>query len=458
MAAVLGQGIHRGANPEFIAFVRGEQTLMQRFWYLFYNGVVIPVFWVLLQIGSAVNQKIRRGIRGRHHLFEQLSQDVTKLTGSRRIWFHSSSMGEFEQAKPIIAALKKRYDDLDIVVSFFSPSGYEHSRTYKLASLITYIPFDSRGGARRFLDLIRPSAAIMVRYDIWPNHVWELRRRNIPTFIANATLRANSARLYPVLRSFHHHVYQSISSILTVSQADVEAFRKLDLTHPQLHVIGETRYDQVWQRSEEARSKHPVPPAILKRKRVLVVGSSWEEDEAVVLPAFRRIAQHDSAALMILVPHEPTVETLERLEASLNYSLRSIRFSDLNDYSDENVILVDSIGILTALYQYADVAYVGGSFRQGIHNVLEPAVYGIPVLYGPKHHNSQEAVELARRGGSFVVTSPEECYARARKLFNDKRARLKAGAVSLNLVKENVGATERFIEYLENALNNSDTA
>jgi 3-deoxy-D-manno-octulosonic-acid transferase len=426
---------------------------MQRFWYFFYNGLVIPIFWVLLQIGSAVNQKIRRGIRGRRHLFEQLSQDVQKLTKSRRIWFHSSSMGEFEQAKPIIAALKKRYDDLDIVVSFFSPSGYEHSRNYKLASLITYLPFDSSSGARRFLDMIRPSAAIMVRYDIWPNHVWELRKRNIPTFIANATLRKSSSRLYPVLRSFHHHVYQSITSILTVSQADVEAFQKLDLTRPQLHVIGETRYDQVWQRSEEARSKHLIPPPILKRKKVLVVGSSWDEDEVVLLPAFRRIAQHNSNALMIFVPHEPNVETLERLEISLNYSLRSIRFSDLNDYSNENVILVDSIGILTALYQYADVAYVGGSFRQGIHNVLEPAVYGIPVLYGPKHQNSQEAIELARRGGSFVVMNPEECYAHLRRLFNDQKARVKAGKESLHLVEENIGATERFIEYLEKVLN-----
>jgi 3-deoxy-D-manno-octulosonic-acid transferase len=156
---------------------------------------------------------------------------------------------------------------------------------------------------------------------------------------------------------------------------------------------------------------------------------------------------------MILVPHEPTIDTLERLELALNYSLRFIRFSDLNDFSDENVILVDGIGILMALYQYADVAYVGGSFRQGIHNVLEPAVYGIPVLYGPKHQNSQEALELARRGGSFVVTSQEECYTHLRKLLNDKKVRTKAGAESLRLVKENIGATDRFLDYLEKVLN-----
>jgi len=249
-------------------------------------------------------------------------------------------------------------------------------------------------------------------------------------------------------------VYDQITSILTVSQSDVEAFQNFGLTHPELHAIGETRYDQVWQRSLDAKAKHLIPAPILKRKKVFVVGSSWDEDEAVLLPAFRRIAQHDSSALMILVPHEPTLPTLERLELSLNYTMRVIRFSDLNDYSNENVILVDSIGILMSLYQYADVAYVGGSFRQGIHNVLEPAVYGVPVLYGPKHQNSQEAVELAKRGGAFIVTTPEECYLELRRLLNDKKARVRAGAESQKLVQENVGATRRFIEYLETALGN----
>ena len=425
---------------------------MQRFWFSIYNAIIVPLFWLLFQVGGMFNRKIRRGLRGRKNLFEKLEQDIKLLQKRRRFWFHSSSMGEFEQAKPIIAELRKRYDDIDIIVTFFSPSGYEPSKNYKLADLITYLPFDSVKNARRFLDLVDPSIAIMVRYDIWPNHIWELRKRGIPIVIANATLRKSSSRHYPVLKSFHKVVYNQITSILTVSENDVEAFKNFGLTLPAVHAIGETRYDQVWQRSLDAKTKHLIPASILRRKKVFVVGSSWDEDEAVLLPAFRRIAQHDSNALMILVPHEPTLSTLERLELSLNYTMRAIRFSDLNDYSNENVILVDSIGILMSLYQYADVAYVGGSFRQGIHNVLEPAVYGVPVLYGPKHENSQEAVALAKRGGSFVVTTAEECYLELRRLFNDKKTRMRAGAESLRLVQENVGATQRFIEYLETAL------
>ena len=419
---------------------------MNAFWFRLYNYFAIPILWVFLHAAAILEPKVRRGIRGRRRLFDELARDSSRLGGHRRIWFHSSSLGEFEQAKPIIAALREREQDLSIIVSFFSPSGYDHSRSYQLADVITYIPFDTRSKASRFLDLIKPDVAVMVRYDVWPNHLLELRRRSIPTFIANATLRPTSSRLLGPLRSFHHFLYENLTGIFTVSKADADAFSRFDLHRPVIQVIGDTRYDQVWQRREGARSKHLIPEPLLKGKRVLVVGSSWPEDEAVILPAFRRVAQHDSRAMMILVPHEPTVETLDRLEVELSQAqLRSIRFSDLNDYTDENVILVDSIGILMSLYQYAGLAYVGGSFRQGIHSVLEPAVYGIPVIFGPEHDNSIEALELVRREAGFVVENQEDAYRLIRRMFNDRRARTSTGNIALSLVKENIGATDRFL-------------
>ena len=425
---------------------------MRNFWYFVYNFIFLPFFWLVMQFAALFNQKIWRGISGRRRLFQRLEQDIHKLKSLRRVWFHSSSMGEFEQAKPIIAALRRRYKDIDIIVTFFSPSGYDHSKNYKFANLISYIPFDTASNAKRFLDMIEPTVAVMVRYDVWPNHMWELRNRNIPTFIANATLRKNSLRRIFPLSNFHRYVYDGLKSILTVSEDDADAFRAFRLTHPEIQSIGETRYDQVSQRSEEAKTKHLIPSAILKGKRVLIVGSSWEEDDEVILPAFKTIAQEDKSTIMILVPHEPTLETLERLEISLNGSMKPIRFSDLNDFSNENVILVDSVGVLMALYQYADLAYVGGSFKQGIHNVLEPAVYGIPVVYGPKHENSQEAVELARRGGGFVVRNPQECYQVLKNLLVNGKTRRKSGAEALRLVKQNIGATSRFLEHLEEVL------
>ncbi len=428
---------------------------MRRFWMFFYNAVFIPLFWILLFVAALFKRKIRLGIEGRKDLFERLQENVRTLRSPQRVWFHSSSLGEFEQAKPIIAALKKRHKHINVIASFFSPSGYDHSKNYKLADVITYIPLDTASNARRFLDLVRPTAAVMVRYDVWPNHLWELGKRGIPTFIANATMRNNSARLLPMVKSFHRVLYENLTSILTVSQNDADAFKSFGITRPSIQAVGETRYDQVWQRSEEAKAKHLIPPHILqkvRKKKVFVVGSSWEEDEEVLIPTFRKIVQYDSRALLILVPHEPTLDALENIEIKLNFKPKSIRFSDLNDYSNEPVIIVDSIGILMALYQYADVAYVGGSFRQGVHNVLEPAVYGIPVLYGPKHENSQEALELARRGGGFVVRDQQECYKTLRMLMNEEPVRKKAGDEALRLVKENIGATERFLEHLEKVL------
>lgn len=405
-----------------------------------------------MQIAALFNIKIRRGVEGRRELYEKIGRDISKLTSKRRVWFHSSSMGEFEQAKPIIAALRKKYRDINIIVTFFSPSGYDHSKSYKLADVITYIPFDTKENARRFLDLIQPTAAVFVRYDVWPNHLWELNARSIPTFIANATMRSTSARFYPLMKSFHRFLFNNFEAIFTVSEKDADAFTLFGLTHPSIEVIGDTRYDQVWQRSTDAKKKHLLPPAIIKGKKLLLAGSTWPEDEEVLLPSIKKILQYDSNVLVILVPHEPTEDALEDVEIRLGSKPRSIRFSNLNDYANERIIIVDSIGILMALYQYANVAYVGGSFRQGIHNVLEPAVYGIPVVFGPKHTNSQEAMELARRSGGFIVNDQQECYRTLRTLLDDKKANAIAGKQALMLVEENIGATERFIRHLKKFL------
>jgi 3-deoxy-D-manno-octulosonic-acid transferase len=425
---------------------------MKNIWFILYNTVFIPLFWVLLHFAALFNNKIRRGIEGRKGLLKKIDHDILKLTSKRRVWFHSSSMGEFEQAKPIIAALRKKYSDINIIVTFFSPSGYDHSKNYKLADIITYIPFDTKPNARHFLDLIQPTAAVFVRYDVWPNYVWELHARRIPVFIANATMRTTSARFYPLLKNFHRLLFNNFESIFTVSTKDADAFARFGLTHPSVEVIGDTRYDQVWQRSKDAKKKHLLPPAILKGKKLLLAGSTWPEDEEILIPSIKKILQYDTDVLAILVPHEPTEDALEDVEIKIGSKPRAIRFSNLNDYANERIILVDSIGILMALYQYARVAYVGGSFRQGIHNVLEPAVYGIPVVFGPKHTNSYEAMELARRGGGFPINDQQECYRTLRTLLDDEKTNALAGSLALTLVKENIGATDRFTQHLEKSL------
>jgi|WetSurMetagenome_2_1015567.scaffolds.fasta_scaffold44212_3 3-deoxy-D-manno-octulosonic-acid transferase len=429
---------------------------MQTVWQTLYSYCIIPLLWVLLQAAGLVDRKVRRGIRGRVGLEQLLRRQIAALAPGLRVWFHASSMGEFEQAKPVIAELKRRHPDVLVIATFFSPSGYDHSRSYPLADVISYLPFDSRAGARMFVEQARPDVAVMVRYDVWPNHIWELHRRGIPVMIANATMRSTTLRRMPIARSFHHHLYDAIDSILTVSESDVQAFGAFRLRHARLAAIGDTRYDQVSQRSAEARRRNIIPAGILSGKRVIVAGSTWPEDEEVLLPAASRLLADGENILLILVPHEPTVEHLEELEAKLRGKSRFIRFSGLNEYAGEQVIIVDSIGILLTLYASAHVAYVGGSFRQGVHNVLEAAVYGIPVLFGPRHRNSREPLHLVEQGGGFVVNGTGELYRALENLLRDDAARTSAGERALQFVRSQTGATGRFLDHLEPLLHRAN--
>jgi 3-deoxy-D-manno-octulosonic-acid transferase len=430
---------------------------MQRFWQFCYSVFTIPLLWIALQFLGLFNSKVRRGIRGRRILFDLLARQVSGIKPGPRVWFHSSSMGEFEQAKPIIAELRRRRPDSRVFVTFFSPSGYEHSRRYPLADVVCYLPFDTKRSAQRFLDLIRPDAALMVRYDIWPNHIWELQRRGIPTMIANATMRRQTNRRIPLVRNFHHYVYDAIDMILTVSATDAEAFKYFSPRKALIETIGDTRYDQVVIRSADAQRRNIVPPAIVAGKKVIVAGSTWPEDEEVLLPAIADLQRTITNLLVIVVPHEPTIEHIENLERDFAESTSTIRFSGLNEYAGEPVIIVDSIGILLILYCYAHIAYIGGSFRQGIHNVLEAAVHGVPVVFGPRHRNSQEPLLLVERGAAFVVNNSKELHRTMSSLLQNESSRKTAGDRAAAFVQSHVGATQKVLAYLEPVLLNHST-
>ncbi len=417
-------------------------------WKLFYNILIVPAMWCAFQCAGFFNKKIRRGIRGRQDLLKNITEEINRLGAHHRLWFHSSSLGEFEQAKPIISSIKRLHPDVNIIATFFSPSGYEHSTSYKLADIISYLPFDSYRRVNSFVDIVQPTTVIMVRYDVWPNLIWALHKRHIPVMIANATMKKNSIRKIFLVRQFHRALYNCFSFILTVSDNDKTSFSDFLLSRPTVATIGDTRFDQVKIRSDEAAKKHILPNRIIKGKKIFVVGQSWEADDNVVLPVIFKIQKRTPDLLTILVPHEPTVEHLEQVEYHLEGRTSFIRFSELNQYAGEKVILVDSVGILVPLYKYAHVAYVGGSFRQGVHNVLEPAAFSLPVLYGPKHTNSQEAVALAQQGGGFVIEDEKDLYRILRTLLENESKRIEAGKKARLLVDKNLGATERFLKYL----------
>lgn len=419
---------------------------MKILFYIFYNFIVLPFLYSVLRIGGLFNKKIRTGILGRKRVYEELILNATNINKSKKlIWFHSSSLGEFEQAKPIIERLKDE-NNVNILITFFSPSGYENSKKYPYADLISYIPFDTKSNAEKFIAITNPTVAVIMRYDVWPNMISSLNKKNIPIYLVDATLRSNSPRKYPIVKSFHKILFGSFSRILTVSESDAKEFKSFGFDDSKVSAVGDTRFDRVYQRSLLAKEKRLISYNVLKGKKILVAGSTWEQDEEVIFPAFLKLATIDKNVLMIVAPHEPTLLHLEKIENEFAGKLKTIRFSHLNNYSDERIIIIDSIGILLTLYTYANVAYVGGSFKQNIHNVLEAAVYGTPVLFGPKIENSQEAIKLAEVGGGIVINNKRQAYKNLRKLFSDESLRKHAGSISAEYVQSNIGATQKILD------------
>ena len=425
---------------------------MKKFWFLFYNLLIVPVLYLGVQIAGLYNKKVKRGIKGRRRLFEELIINSAAIRKANKlIWFHSSSLGEFEQAKPIIEELKKN-KGINILVTFFSPSGYDNSRKYPFADLVSYLPFDTKANAAKFIRIVKPSLAVLMRYDLWPNHIWAMKSFNIPIFLVDATMKENSRRKILFIMNFHKYLFRDVTKILTVSKSDADGFKDFGCMDNQVKAVGDTRFDRVYQRSLTAHAHNLLKTDLLKNKRILVAGSTWEADEEVILPAFSKLAKNDDDVILIIAPHEPTVIHLEKIENEYSGDLETIRFSFMNNYKGEKVIIIDSIGILLTLYTYADAAFVGGSFKQGIHNVLEAAVYGIPVLFGPKINNSQEAKELLKLGSGILIRNKKEAYRNLRMLFINEMIRKEKGAISYNYVQTNLGATEKILKEINQAL------
>lgn len=425
---------------------------MKLIWQLFYNILFLPVLYGTLKLLSLFNRKIRKGIRDRKDLFKKINIQLKKLDkNKKRIWFHSASVGEFEQAKPIIEKLKENYK-VNIIVTFFSPSGYNSAKKYPYADLITYIPFDTIKNSKKFIISVNPDLVIFMRYDLWPNMMWELSKFHIPTFLVDATMRMNSKRKIFPMKNFHKYLFDSLTEIMTISEKDKEGFLSFGIEKAKIETIGDTRYDRVYFKSLVASKRKVISKNIIKDKKIFIAGSTWKEDEDELLPCIKELNGLEKNLLTIIVPHEPTIENIEQIESFFKNEIKTIRFSLLNQYEDEPIIIIDSIGILLILYSYAHVAFVGGGFRSNIHNILEPAVYGVPVIFGPKHFGSQEAEKLINAGGAFEVKNNSELFRLIKLFLIDENYRIKCGDSAKNFVISNIGATEKTVEILKTYL------
>ncbi len=409
---------------------------------------LFPVLLGAARFFSFLHPKLRTFFSVRRGQFKELEQIIHKLPSSPfRLWVHAASVGEFEQARPIVAALKEKHPDILLFISFLSDSGYNARKNFQDASAVFYLPPDTRNNAKRLLSLIKPDIFLLMRYDFWPNHLLEAKKCGVTLILAAAALQQGSPYFNPMLKGFYRTLFHLFNHIYTVSAKDTDAFRQLfNCQHAE--TAGDPRFDQVFLRSRNSAKVAHLKP-VFENRTVLVAGSVWDKDEVLLLAAWKEL---DERPALVLVPHEVNPENMARLYGDLQlHSLDFLPVSTLNATFDpeRQILVIDQTGYLAELYSLASIAYVGGGFGVNVHNTLEPAVHGIPVLFGPRYHNSPETEGLIASGGAIVINDQKELAAALKTLTADTKQREKRGKAAETFVKQNTGGTSAIAERIE---------
>ena len=361
---------------------------------------------------------------------------------AKYIWFHAASLGEFEQGRPMIETIRERFPQYKILLTFFSPSGYEVRKNYDGADVICYLPFDTPFKVRKFLNLANPHIAVFIKYEFWLNYLTELKKRGIKTYIISAVFRPNQ-----LFFKWYGKWYRKALECYDYLFVQDEDSKKLLAEYGINNVIisGDTRFDRVLEIQHNARLLPEVEAFTEGGKPILIVGSSWPEDEKIIIPYFN---SHPEIKL-IIAPHEIHREHLLYIQSLL--SRPSVRLSESRKDSlqTNDCLIIDSFGILSSIYRYGQIAYIGGGFGNGIHNTLEAAVYNIPVIFGPKYQKFKEAIGLLACGGGFSIDNESAFINCMDRLISDSEICKKAGIAAGEFIHNNVGATERILSFFK---------
>ncbi|MCX6179230.1 MAG: 3-deoxy-D-manno-octulosonic acid transferase [Chlorobiales bacterium] len=415
---------------------------------LFFYTLFVPFIFGAAKLFSPLHPKLRIFFEVRKGVFDKLKQQINSLQpGTTRVWIHAASVGEFEQARPIIAALKEKRPDITVFVSFFSDSGYNARKKFPDAFAVFYLPADTEANAKKIVSLLKPDILLLMRYDFWPNHLLEAKKYGTKLILAAAVLQKNAPYFKPVVKSFYRSIFHLFDQIYTVAANDTEAFTQIFMCG-QTETAGDPRFDQVVMRSKNAAKVDYLKP-FFKDNTVLVAGSVWEKDVTILLAAWQQLDKRPS---LILVPHEVSDEKMASLYRDLqNRSLAFMKVSSMNDKFDpeKEILVIDQTGYLMELYSLASFAYVGGGFGINVHNTLEPAVYGIPVLFGPRHHNSPEAEDLVTAGGAIVIHDETTLSTTLKTLTTDTIKRIQTGQLAEAFVTERTGASAKVVKSID---------
>ena len=415
---------------------------------MIYNIVIYFVLWGIA-IASLFNEKVRKMWRGEREAFKILKQKVDP--NAKYIWFHAASLGEFEQGRPLMERIRKDYPQYKILLTFYSPSGYEVRKNYEGADIICYMPVDTRLNAIRFLRLVRPVMAFFIKYEFWSNFLHILKHRNIPTYSVSSIFREDQ-----VFFKWYGRSYAGVLKCFTRFFVQNEESKRLleGIGITAVDVVGDTRFDRVLQ-IKEAAKQLPICEAFRTGVassqsadvphhdfKVFVAGSSWPPDENIFIPFFN---EHKDWRLLI-APHVIAEEHL-KLILSLIKGKKVVRYTQTTpeEAADADVLIIDCFGLLSSMYNYGDVAYIGGGFGVGIHNTLEAAVWNMPVIFGPNNKKFQEAQGLLKSGGGFEINTYEDFSGLMSSLMNDETFLKQAGDMAGAFVAHLAGATDKVL-------------
>lgn len=404
---------------------------------------LVHVAWFHLKLIAYLKPKIKLFVEGRKNVFSILENSISDTDDV--IWMHVASLGEYEQGLPIFQKLKINYPKHKLLLTFFSPSGYEIKKHTKAADIITYLPLDTISNTEKFIELAKPKLAIFIKYEIWPNYLNQLQKDNVPTFLVSALFSKKQIFfkwygrfMRDSLKTFHHFFIQDENSL--------ELLKTIGFTNAT--VSGDTRFDRVSEILERDNTLSFMTD-FKQDKFSFVVGSSWPEDEKIIVD---HINKSNYDVKYVIAPHNIKAEHIKNLK--IDISKKTLLYSELDQKKpkDYDVLLIDTIGLLTKIYSYANVAYVGGGFKTGLHNTLEPAVFGIPIIIGPNYQGFKEAKDLVEKGGAITVKNKTEFSKAFEILINDKTMVEELGKINAQYVDSKTGATSKVINHLKQIL------
>jgi 3-deoxy-D-manno-octulosonic-acid transferase len=405
---------------------------------MFYN-FGIYIYSLLIHLLAPFSRKPRKMMKGHWIVYELLRQQ--KEDGAKYIWFHAASLGEFEQGRPLIEKIRERYPEYKILLTFFSPSGYEVRKNYKGADIVCYLPLDKPRNVNKFLDIIQPCMAFFIKYEFWKNYLDELHKRNIPVYSISSIFRKEQI-FFKWYGGTYRKVLANFDQLFVQNETSKRFLSKIGIN--KVTVVGDTRFDRVLEIRQEAKDL-PLVEAFKGNSMTIVAGSSWQPDEDLFIEYFNT---HPDIKL-IIAPH--VIDENHLVEIISKLKRPYVRYSKANEQNVRNAdcLIIDGFGLLSSIYRYGEIAYVGGGFGVGIHNILEAAVYGIPVIFGPKYQKFMEAKQLLEENGAFSIKNYEELSQLLDKMISDTEYLKEVGANADNYVSKNLGASEKILDQIK---------